>query len=118
MTCPECKYEWCWLCKAKCEKGHFKIGGACYGLQFTKKDCWNNCLFLYGYKFLMWFGFSYDNPWQDKYPKFLYYTTVCFLIISFFIIYTALGALFFLITIPGYCLKNKALAFLLDLMGL
>ncbi len=64
------------------------------------------------------FGFSYDNPWQDKYPKFLYYTTVCFLIISFFIIYTALGALFFLITIPGYCLKNKALAFLLDLMGL
>ena len=135
MTCPECKYEWCWLCKAKCEKGHFKIGGACYGLQFTKKDCWNNCLFLYGYKFLMWlfqsiiilfyipilmftFGFSYDNPWQDKYPKFLYYTTVCFLIISFFIIYTALGALFFLITIPGYCLKNKALSFLLDLMGL
>ena len=64
------------------------------------------------------FGFSYDNPWQDRYPKFLYCTTVCFLIICFFSIYLALGGLFFLITIPAYCLKNLALSFLLDLMGL
>ena len=54
MTCAECKYQWCWLCKSKYDKGHYEIGGGCYGLRFTKKNCWNNCFFLYGYKFLMW----------------------------------------------------------------
>ena len=134
MTCPECKYEWCWLCKSKCEKGHFKIGGGCYGLQFTKINCWNNCLFLYGYKFLMWclqslmiifyapiimfiFGISYDNQWRDIYPKFIYFPTVILFTISFFILFTGLGLIFFVITLPAYCLKNKAIAFLLDLMG-
>ena len=134
MTCPECKYEWCWLCKSKCEKGHFKIGGGCYGLQFTKINCWNNCLFLYGYKFLMWclqslmiifyapiimfiFGISYDNQWRDIYPKFIYFPTVILFTISFFILFTGLGLIFFVITLPVYCLKNKAIAFLLDLMG-
>lgn len=134
MTCPECKYEWCWLCKSHCEKGHFKIGGGCYGLQFTKTNCWNNCLFLYGYKFLMWlfqsiiiifyipvlmfaFGYSFDNQWIDIYPKFLYFPTVVLLIVSFFPFFTGLGCLFFLITLPAYCLKNKAISFLLDLIG-
>ena len=134
MTCPECKYEWCWLCKSHCEKGHFKIGGGCYGLQFTKTDCWNNCFFLYGYKFLMWlfqsiiiifyapclmfaFGYSFDNQWLDVYPKFLYFPTVVLLTIAFFAFFTGLGTVFFVITIPAYCLKNKAISFLLDLLG-
>ena len=33
MTCPECKYQWCWLCKSKYDKGHYEIGGGCYGLR-------------------------------------------------------------------------------------
>ena len=134
MTCPECKYEWCWLCKSKCEKGHFKIGGGCYGLQFTKKDCWNNCFFLYGYKLLMWllqsiiiifyipslmfsYGASYDNPAYETYPKFLYFSTVVLLTIAFFPLFTGLGSIFFVISLPAYCLKNKAISFLLDLLG-
>ena len=134
MTCPECKYEWCWLCKSKCEKGHFKIGGGCYGLQFTKTDCWNNCLFLYGYKFLMWlfqsiiiifyipslmicYGASYDNPYYETYPKFLYFSTAALLTIAFFPLFMGLGGIFFVISLPAYCLKNKAIAFLLDLLG-
>lgn len=104
-----------------------------YNLQ--KKIVGIIAFFLYGYKFLMWlfqsiivlfyipilmfvFGSSFDNPWQDRYPKFLYFPTVCFLIICFYPIFLALGSLFFIITIPGYCLKNKAISFLLDLMGL
>ena len=54
MTCPECKYEWCWFCGSKCDVGHFKMGGGCYGLQFTQKNCYNHCIFLYGYKFIIW----------------------------------------------------------------
>ena len=134
MTCPECKYQWCWLCKSKYEEGHFKIGGGCYGLQFTHIDCWNNCLFLYGYKFLMWllqsiiiifyipslmfaYGASYDNPCYDNYPKFLYFPTVFFLTICFLPFFAGLGTIFFIISLPAYCLKNKAIAFLLDLVG-
>ena len=134
MTCPECKYEWCWLCKAKCEKGHFKIGGGCYGLQFTKTDCWNNCLFLYGYKLLMWlfqsliiifyapilmfaYGTSYENQLYEKYPKILYFSTAALFTICFLFFFTALGGVFFVITLPGYCLKKVAISFLLDLIG-
>lgn len=134
MTCPECKYEWCWLCKGKCDKGHFKIGGGCYGLQFTHIDCWNNCLFLYGYKFLMWlfqsiiilfyipilmfaFGKSYENELIEKYPKFLYFTTASLFAIMYIFIFLAIGAVAFVVTIPAYCLKKVAISFLLDLIG-
>ena len=136
MTCPECKYQWCWLCKSKYDKGHYEIGGGCYGLRFTKKNCWNNCFFLYGYKFLMWllqsiiiifyipclmfvYGCSYDNQYYEsgRYPKFLYFSTVVFFVISYLIFFTGLGSIFFVISLPAYCLKNKAIIFLLDLYG-
>ena len=136
MTCPECKYQWCWLCKGKYDKGHYEIGGGCYGLRFTKKDCWNNCFFLYGYKLLMWllqsiiiifyipclmfvYGCSYDNQYydNDKYPKFLYFATVVLFVIAFFLFFVGLGSIFFVISLPAYCLKNKAIIFLLDLYG-
>ena len=134
MTCPECKYEWCWLCKGKCDKGHFKIGGGCYGLQFTYINCWNNCLFLYGYKLLMWlfqsiiilfyipilmfaFGTSYENELIEKYPKFLYFITVSLFALMYIFFFTAIGAVAFVVTIPAYCLKKVAISFLLDLIG-
>ena len=135
MTCPECKYEWCWFCGAKCDPGHFKMGGGCYGLQFTQKNCYNNCLLLYGYKFIIWlfqafmlifyipslmivYGLSFsDNEFMDKYPKFIYYPTVSFFIISFFPLFTGLGSIFFVICLFVWCLKKKAITFLLDLAG-
>ena len=112
MTCPECKYEWCWFCGSKCDLGHFKMGGGCYGLQFTQKNCYNNCLLLYGYKFIIWlfqaimlifyipslmivYGLSFsDNEFMDKYPIFIYYPTISFFIISFFPLFTGLGSIF------------------------
>ena len=135
MTCPECKYEWCWFCGSKCDPGHFKIGGACYGLQFTNKSCYNNCLFLYGYKLTIWLlqalmlifyipglmivcGLRFsDNEFMDKYPKVLYYITVAFFIITFFFIFIGLGSIFFVICTIVWCLKRKAITFLLDLAG-
>ena len=30
ITCFNCKYEWCWLCKQKYEYGHYKFGGSCW----------------------------------------------------------------------------------------
>ena len=135
MTCPECKYEWCWFCGSKCDPGHFKMGGGCYGLQFTQKNCYNNCLLLYGYKFIIWlfqaimlifyipslmivYGLSFsDNEFMDKYPKFIYYPTISFFIISFFPLFTGLGSIFFVICLFAWCLKKKAITFLLDLAG-
>ena len=135
MTCPECKHEWCWFCGAKCDPGHFKMGGGCYGLQFTNKSCYNNCLFLYGYKFMIWlfqaimlifyipllmivYGWNLlDNEFGDKYPKFLYYPTASFFIISFFPLFVGLGSIFFIVCVIVWCLKKKAITFLLDLAG-
>ena len=135
MTCPECKHEWCWFCGAKCDPGHFKMGGGCYGLQFTNKSCYNHCILLYGYKFSIWlfqalmlifyipalmivYGLSFsDNELMDKYPKVLYYITVSFFIISFFTLFVGLGTIFFIICSIVWCLKRKAITFLLDLAG-
>ena len=135
MTCPECKHEWCWFCGAKCDPGHFKMGGGCYGLQFTNKSCYNHCILLYGYKFSIWmfqalmiifyipalmivYGLSFsDNEFMDKYPKVLYYITVSLFIISFFTLFVGLGIIFFIICSIVWCLKRKAITFLLDLAG-
>lgn len=35
MTCPECKFQWCWLCLGKYMDGHYRKG-CCYNLQFEK----------------------------------------------------------------------------------
>ena len=63
------------------------------------------------------YGASYDNPCYDNYPKFLYFPTVFFLTICFLPFFAGLGTIFFIISLPAYCLKNKAIAFLLDLVG-
>ena len=52
MTCAECKYQWCWLCRGKYDENHFEIGG-CTGLQFTENECFQNYLCLHLYKFIM-----------------------------------------------------------------
>ena len=52
MTCAECKYQWCWLCRGKYDENHFEIGG-CAGLQFTENECFQNWWCLHLYKFIM-----------------------------------------------------------------
>ena len=135
MTCPQCSYEWCWFCGSKCDKGHYKIGGGCYGLQFTEKNCYNYCPLLYAYKLMIWllqalmlifyipslmvvYGLSYnDNEFMDTYPKPLYYLTVSLLIMVFFFLFTGLGSIFFVICLFVWCLKKAAITFLFDLAG-
>ena len=135
MTCPECKYEWCWFCSSKCDTGHFKMGVGCYGLQFTQKNCYNHCILLYGYKLLIWlfqtimlifyipslmivYGLSYsNNELMDRYPKIIYYPTISCFIIAFFPLFLGLGSIFFIICLFVWCLKKKAITFLLDLAG-
>jgi hypothetical protein len=65
------------------------------------------------------YGCSYDNQYYEsgRYPKFLYFSTVVFFVISYLIFFTGLGSIFFVISLPAYCLKNKAIIFLLDLYG-
>ena len=36
MTCVECKFQWCWLCKKPYNYNHFSEG-SCNGLQFYKE---------------------------------------------------------------------------------
>jgi hypothetical protein len=52
MTCAECKYQWCWLCRGKYTENHFEIGG-CTGLQFNENECFQNCFALHLYKFII-----------------------------------------------------------------
>ena len=37
MTCPECQYQWCWLCEGKYSSKHFEKG-QCSGKQFIQAD--------------------------------------------------------------------------------
>ena len=37
MTCVECKFQWCWLCKKEYKLGHY-YQGSCRGLQFEKEE--------------------------------------------------------------------------------
>ena len=37
MTCPECQYQWCWLCEGKYNPEHF-AKGKCSGKQFIQAD--------------------------------------------------------------------------------
>ena len=133
MTCPECKYEWCWFCGSKCDVGHFKMGGGCYGLQFTQKNCYNHCIFLYGYKFIIWafqalmlifyipllmtFYGKHLSIENERYPKVSYFITFPLFIISYFFLFTGLGLIFFLICNIVWCLKKRVITFLLDLGG-
>jgi hypothetical protein len=133
MTCPECKYEWCWLCRRKCEKGHFKIGGPCYKLQFTQNKYFNICICLYGYKFLIWFLQSFMiifyipalmiiyglrlDLYLEKYSKIAYFLTIPLFILSYLTLFTGLGSIFFVVCSFVWCLKTKAITFLLDLGG-
>lgn len=34
IICPQCHYQWCWLCKGIYNNNHYEIGGNCVGLQF------------------------------------------------------------------------------------
>ena len=49
MICANCKYEWCWFCLKESLPGHYDEGGNCYGLQYSKCQCFSYriCAFLY-----------------------------------------------------------------------
>ena len=34
MTCPECNFQWCWVCEKECVAGHYTFG-TCKDLQFS-----------------------------------------------------------------------------------
>lgn len=44
ITC-KCGAQWCWLCRAICESGHFQAPSRCAGLQFAKYNCLTERLF-------------------------------------------------------------------------
>ena len=135
MTCPECKYQWCWFCLQECQLGHFKVGGSCYGLQFTDKTCYNYCLVLYAYKLsvflfqsillifyahllIIFYGRNISgNPFLDRQPKFLYYAIIIPMLLVYFFFLIGLGTVHCLICSIICCLKQKAIRFLLDLGG-
>ena len=57
MTCVECQYQWCWLCRGEYSYGHFEPGGPCAGLQFNESlVLQKSCIILYLYKFFVMFG--------------------------------------------------------------
>ena len=49
MICANCKYEWYWFCLKESLPGHYDEGGNCYGLQYSKCQCFSNriCVFLF-----------------------------------------------------------------------
>ena len=49
ITCTYCKYEFCWLCMNEYKSGHYDLNGSCFGLQYSKADCFSNklCICLY-----------------------------------------------------------------------
>ena len=59
ITCAECGYQWCWLCRGKYSSSHFEAGGGCAGLQFSDSDWTQNCFCLYGYKLVVFIAFLF-----------------------------------------------------------
>ena len=60
MTCPQCNFQWCWVCEKECVAGHY-LFGTCRDLQFsdvyTKEDsrqllC-DNCGFFCCFSFII-----------------------------------------------------------------
>ena len=49
MTCTYCKYQFCWLCMNEYKSGHYDLTGNCFGLQYSKAECFSNklCICLY-----------------------------------------------------------------------
>ena len=54
MTCLECKFQWCWLCKGAYSDMHFVVG-SCAGLQFNEKKFFQYKICILLYNFVMFF---------------------------------------------------------------
>ena len=66
ITCINCKYEWCWLCKKEYKPGHYGIGKKCEGLKYEKKpndSCLNNKVLYYIRRAKTLFRFYLDFPY-------------------------------------------------------
>ena len=56
IICPQCHYQWCWLCKGIYNNNHYEIGGNCVGLQFENNRIFQNCFILNIYKCAIFLG--------------------------------------------------------------
>ncbi len=56
MTCAECHFQWCWLCREPYSETHFEVGGKCAGLQFEDDWKYQNCFCLNVYQFFVFYG--------------------------------------------------------------
>lgn len=137
MNC-HCGCNWCWFCGKpfESEYSHFGVNGPCAELQFTRNDLYNNCCFLYLYKFwvelmhcilLIFFIPSIftaillrkiqsdlRSEQFEKIKRWQY--IICFIYtIGYFGLFASCGfpIFLFLIIIPK--LKRKAIQYMLDL---
>ena len=54
MSCTQCDYNWCWICRSKCGPYHYSFGGSCAGLEYSNNELiQNNCVILYCYKYFV-----------------------------------------------------------------
>ena len=132
ITCFNCKYEWCWLCKQKYNYGHFGINGNCFGLQNVKNSCFSNKFFLFFYKFLILFlkiiGFAIFAPFAiyiliyKKFPhyyiyykcaKIFSYGSIIMLCLSTFYLHlSAISSIISILMIFVWPLRNKIFSYI------
>lgn len=65
ITCVNCNYEWCWLCKNECKPGHYGIGQRCEGLIFSENPndyILNNAILYYINRIIKLFRFLICFP--------------------------------------------------------
>lgn len=106
ISCTQCDYNWCWICRSKCGPYHYSLGGSCAGLEYSNNELiQNNCVILYCYKYfvmlfslilssIIWFPLSYSLWIVSTFEYFpLYYYFCCYIDNPF-------GILFFF---PSFC---------------
>ena len=63
MTCTNCRYEWCWICRNEYKEGHYGVGQKCEGLLFDTEPNYLlvNAPFIYRVLkiLLFWFIFPF-----------------------------------------------------------
>lgn len=134
MTCPKCGFQWCWFCEKEYKKGHYGVNGPCARLQFTQSELYNNCCFLYLYRFSVFLYhcillilsipattivYYYRNG-EDKYnfskkTQIISYIFAVFISIANLGIFIGCGCIFFIFCIFARKIKKKTIVYLLDI---
>ena len=66
ITCVNCRYNWCWLCKKEYKPGHYKIGERCEGLLYEEEPNYsflNNKVLYYFKRAKILFSFYIKFPY-------------------------------------------------------